>query len=289
MCFRVNNVIGDTLRLSKFSGRIVLNISEPWQLRMFRKTLKKKMRLKHLVMHIGNLSESDKCLLVTCGDNNGAMNYHLRNLGGQWSWADLEEKSIREMEELLGDTVHKVKSDKLPFDDKQFDCVVAIDVHEHLENPYIFTRELRRVAKNDAKVIVTVPNGDERKIATRIKNSIGMTKEKYGHVVEGYDLPELRSILTKSGIEPYLESSFSKFFTEMLELSINFLYVIVFFEMLYGLYIMYLGFATPLLETPTDKVVGYFVVTAVIALVIWFVLGAILSALFAFGGAFRMF
>lgn len=199
----------------------------PWQLRMFQKTLKKKLRLRHLKQHIGAIAPADKCLLVTCGDNNGAMNYHLRSLGGQWSWADLEEKSIREMSELLGEEVLKVTDQSLPYNDGEYDLVISIDVHEHVADAITFTKELRRVARKGGKVVMTVPNGDETKIATRIKNAVGMTKEKYGHVVEGYDLPELRKICLASGITPVMESSFSRFFTELLELSINFLYVIV--------------------------------------------------------------
>lgn len=196
-----------------------------WQLKMFQKTLKKRLRLKHLRFHLGFLSHNDNCLLLTCGDNNGAINYHLRELGGKWSWADLEDKSIEEMSELLAEKVLHVQEDSFPFDDAKFDCVVSIDVHEHLEDPHPLTRELWRVTKPGGKVIVTVPDGDETKTATRIKNFIGMTKEKYGHVREGYDISELKEILKENQIEPQAESSFSKFFTEILELGINLLYV----------------------------------------------------------------
>jgi SAM-dependent methyltransferase len=199
----------------------------PWQLRMFKKTLKKKLRLRALKRHLGHISENDKCLLVTCGDNNGAMNFYLKEIGGMWSWADLEARSIQEMSELLGERVLHVPENHLPFPENKFDCVIAIDVHEHLEDPNPFTRELWRVTKQGGKIIVTVPNGDETKLATRIKNFIGMTKEKYGHVREGYDIPALKKLLSTNGIQPYAESSFSRFFTEILELSINFLYVIV--------------------------------------------------------------
>jgi SAM-dependent methyltransferase len=202
-----------------------MSVNTPWQLRMFQKTLKKKLRLKALKKHIGHLPEKYECLLVTCGDNNGALNYYLRELGGKWSWADLEKKSLTEMSELLDEEVLHVREDYLPFPEHLFDCVVAIDVHEHLEDPNPFTRELRRVTKNGGDIIVTVPNGDETKLATRIKNAVGMTKEKYGHVREGYNISELRELFRANEIEPCAESSFSKFFTEMLELSINYAYV----------------------------------------------------------------
>ena len=196
-----------------------------WQLAMFRKTLKKKMRLRHLKLHLRPLSPGMKCFFVTCGDNNGAMNYFLRELGGEWFWADLERKSIAEMEDLLGQTVEHVRPDRLPFPDNSFDVVIAVDVHEHIPDPRPFTAELYRITRENGQVIVTVPNGNEKKTATRIKNAVGMTKEKYGHVREGLDLPELRQLLEGARFRPDKATTFSRFFTEMLELSINFLYV----------------------------------------------------------------
>jgi len=157
-----------------------------WQLEMFQKTLKKKLRLKALGKYLGNLSKADACLLVTCGDNNGAINYYLRFIGGRWSWADLEDKSIEEMSKLLGDPVHRAEESRLPFGSDQFDIVVSIDVHEHVYDPNAFTKELSRVAKPGGKILVTVPNGDETKLAVRLKNFLGMTKDKYGQNTRRY-------------------------------------------------------------------------------------------------------
>jgi 2-polyprenyl-3-methyl-5-hydroxy-6-metoxy-1,4-benzoquinol methylase len=202
-----------------------MSAETPWQLKMFQKTLKKRLRLKVLKSHIGPFKESDQCLLVTCGDNNGAINYYLKEIGGSWTFADLETKSIAEMTELLNAPVLHVEENRLPFENCQFDCVVSIDVHEHLEDPGPFTLELQRIAKPNAIIIISLPNGDETKIATRIKNFIGMTKDQYGHVREGLQVTELRELMSKSGIKPMAHSTFSKVFTELLELSINFLYV----------------------------------------------------------------
>ena len=202
-----------------------MSAETPWQLKMFQKTLKKRLRLKVLKSYIGALNESDRCLLVTCGDNNGAINYCLQEIGGRWTWADLETRSIAEMSELLNAPVLHVKENRLPFENDQFDRVISIDVHEHLQDPGPFTAELQRVAKPDSKIVITLPNGDETKIANRIKNFVGMTKEQYGHVREGLLVSELEELMAKSGIKPTAHSTFSRFFTEMLELSINFLYV----------------------------------------------------------------
>jgi SAM-dependent methyltransferase len=196
----------------------------PWQLRMFSRTLKKKLRLSVLREILGRLNDQ-KCLLVTCGDNNGAINYRLRQLGGCWSWADCENKSITEMCMLLGEEVKFIDSRQLPYPDEHFDCVITVDVHEHLQDPATFTREITRVLKSGGRAVITVPSGDARKIANRIKNAIGMSREKYGHVRDGFTVPELQSLMRVMDIEPRRAATFSRFFTEMIELGINYIYV----------------------------------------------------------------
>jgi len=52
---------------------------------------------------------------------------------------------------------------------------------------------------------------------------------------------------------------------------------------LYSLYILYLGFAAPMMETPKDKVVGYLVVSIVVYIVLYAVIALILGAIFAVG------
>jgi 2-polyprenyl-3-methyl-5-hydroxy-6-metoxy-1,4-benzoquinol methylase len=199
---------------------------EPWQLKLFRKSLKKQQKLKALKEIIGN-NDDRRCLLITCGDNNGAMNWHLKNTGGDWSWVDAEEDSIAQIGEVTGDEVVAMNKDnpKLPYPDKSFDVVLTIDVHEHLLKPELVNQELVRVVKPAGWVIVTTPNGDENKSVTRIKQMIGMRPEDYGHYVVGYDVPQLESQLENVNLKPFQNSSYSRFFTEMLELVINFLYV----------------------------------------------------------------
>lgn len=199
--------------------------SQPWQLRMFEKTLKKKLRLKEFRKYLKSVPPSQECLLVTCGDNNGAINYHLRELGGRWSWADMENTTLQEMSELLGDPVAAASNDHLPFPDNHFDLAIAIDVHEHLPSPEVFTAELKRICKNQGRILITVPGGDNRKLVNILKNNVGMTKEKYGHYRDGLSITELNNLMNAAGITPSRASTFSRFFTEMIELSINFLYV----------------------------------------------------------------
>jgi SAM-dependent methyltransferase len=199
---------------------------QPWQLQMFQRSLKKQLKLEALLETLGDVSDQ-QCLLVTCGDNNGALNWHFRAHGGIWTWGDVAGENLAEMSELLDEPVHYVQKDRFPWADDQFDRIVSIDTLEHLEDDQPFLSELYRVLRSDGRAIVTVPNGDPRLLANRIKWRVGMTPDIYGHARSGYTVPELCDRMQRVGLQPVGDSSYSRFFTEMAELVINYGYVFV--------------------------------------------------------------
>jgi SAM-dependent methyltransferase len=202
-------------------------LQEPWQLRLFRKSLKKQQKLAALLAMVDPVSPQYACLLLTCGDNNGALNWHFKQHGGHWTWADAERESAAQITDLTGDEVLAIDKGNphIPVADNTFDLVVVIDVHEHLESTQMLNRELVRVAKLGGRVIVTTPGGNPRKLANRIKSWVGMDKSDYGHVVDGYDVAALQNQLRQANMTPVAKGSYSRFFTEMLELGINLAYV----------------------------------------------------------------
>jgi hypothetical protein len=58
---------------------------------------------------------------------------------------------------------------------------------------------------------------------------------------------------------------------------------------LYGLYILYLGFSEGMMDTPKDKVIGYYVVSLVVAVILFFVVSLIVGAIVVWGGGYRAF
>lgn len=196
----------------------------PWQLKMFGKSLKKRQKVRLLLDMLGPLTE-ERCLLVTNGDNNGAMNYHFRAAGGRWLWGELEQQAIPEMEEFLGQPVKCVSPEAWPFEDAAFDRVVMIDVHEHLTNVGPVNLELARVLAPGGMAVVTTPNGNTHLPVAVLKRWLGMGPSSYGHVVQGYDAPQLESMLREAGLDPEGRGAYARFFTELAELVINFGYV----------------------------------------------------------------
>lgn len=45
----------------------------------------------------------------------------------------------------------------MPFDDGQFDCVIATECFEHIADPFAFCRELTRVLRPGGELVLTVP------------------------------------------------------------------------------------------------------------------------------------
>jgi len=68
---------------------------------------------------------------------------------------------------------------------------------------------------------------------------------------------------------------------------IPFLGILVILASLYGIYLLYLGFVTPLMNTPKEKAVGYLIVSIIVVMVLMVVVSIILGAIFAVGGFYR--
>jgi len=64
---------------------------------------------------------------------------------------------------------------------------------------------------------------------------------------------------------------------------IPFLGWLAFFGSLYGIYLFYLGFTSSLMETPPDKVIGYVVVSIVVAVILMAIVWSVLGAIFFVG------
>ena len=147
--------------------------------------------------------------------------------GGEWVWGDVMGENLHEMSTFLSEPVTRVPESDAPFQDGAFDCIVAIDVLEHLPDDQPFLLEMRRVLHKEGTLIVTVPNGDPTLLANRIKSAVGMKPEVYGHTRAGYTVPELSLSIREANFVPTSTGGYSRLFTEMMELIINFGYVFV--------------------------------------------------------------
>lgn len=93
-----------------------------------------------------------KVLNVGCG-RKGQMDY-LNALGYDAFGVDFD----------IEDDTERVKfhdlntQDPLPFDAEFFDVIICQEIIEHIENPWLLMRKIKRVLKNNGRLILTVPN-----------------------------------------------------------------------------------------------------------------------------------
>jgi SAM-dependent methyltransferase len=196
----------------------------PWQLEMFNRSIKKRKKVQALLQFVGN-AQAKTCLLLTCGDNTGAMNYYFIQNGGNWFHADLQEENLASLKQLTHGRLAYMDVRGDCYKPASFDLIVVLDVLEHIRTDVAFMQRLQQALRPGGRVIVTVPNAGADLLANHIRNAMGMTPDKYGHVRGGYTVPELNHTLQQAGYRVVRDGGYSRIITELIELVINFVYV----------------------------------------------------------------
>ena len=89
----------------------------------------------------------------------GAFSVKLKEIGLNVTAVDLDEKNWKvEDIDLLPANLDSEFSAKLIEDKEKFDLAVAIEIIEHLENPFQFVRECSKILKKNGLLLLTSPN-----------------------------------------------------------------------------------------------------------------------------------
>ncbi len=98
--------------------------------------------------------------LLDIGAKWGGLGECARSLGLKVDYTGLElnEDNIRKAVELGLDVREANASESLPIDDHEYDCVVCLELLEHLPAPIGLLGEIRRVLKPDGRAVLSVPN-----------------------------------------------------------------------------------------------------------------------------------
>jgi SAM-dependent methyltransferase len=195
---------------------------EPWQLQLVKRSLKKREKLKLLEKHL-HIKPTDVVLDLGCAQ--GILSYFLRKKGGLWVSADLDFVNCKTSLDLLKSRVVQLGTNSLPFKDESFDKVVSLDYLEHLDNDLGCLDEINRILKTNGELLLATPRTGRIFILHKLRPFLGMKLEFYGHKREGYSLKGLTKKLNSTGFSPLQHKSFSRFFSEFLELLLNFLYI----------------------------------------------------------------
>ncbi len=196
----------------------------PWQIRIFNKSLKKKLKWRLLERILPTaIPATARCLDLGCAK--GTFSWLLRTRGGAWVSADLDDANLTATRDLVGPSVVRVDYRALPFADGTFDIVSVLDFLEHVEEDGRCLEELSRILKTGGTFLLSAPATGRFFLANRLRRLAGMTMEDYGHVREGYRLENLAERLEGLGFRVTHRATYSRFFTEILELLLNVFYV----------------------------------------------------------------
>jgi len=191
---------------------------EPWAVALFRRSVLKQRKLAEITALLGP-TDGRRCLDL--GSDNGVVSLMLRRGGGRWASADLTEEAVASIRELVASDVHLVSGDRLPFPDREFDRVAVVDMIEHVPDDRAFVAELARITRPGGRLVVNTPHRRET-VLRRVRDRVGLTDEKHGHVRPGYTAEELRRLLEGSGSFAWdTHRTYSRAFSELVDLAIN--------------------------------------------------------------------
>jgi SAM-dependent methyltransferase len=183
-----------------------------WPLLLFSKSVLKQRKFREITEALG---ETDQLQCLDIGSDNGVISYLLRGRGGAWKSADLDEKALRSIRELVKDGGFQIDGRRTPFHDNQFDRVVIVDFLEHVHTDREFIEELHRIIKPGGELIINVPHM-KNSLLRRFRLAIGQTDEKHGHVRPGYTIDGLTA-LTMGRFMIVSYKTYSKFFSECID------------------------------------------------------------------------
>lgn len=192
-------------------------MTEPWALRLFRKSPLKRDKVAALLSVLGPV-DGKRCLDL--GSDNGVVSLLLRQQGGSWASGDLTPETVEAIRGLVETDVHLVTEDKLPFVDREFDLVVVADMIEHVEGEARFVAELARVLKPSGRLIVNTPHVRNTALR-RLRLRLGQTDEKHGHLRPGYTRESLARLL-RDRFEIGETKSYTKAFSETIDTVMQF-------------------------------------------------------------------
>jgi 2-polyprenyl-3-methyl-5-hydroxy-6-metoxy-1,4-benzoquinol methylase len=192
-------------------------MSDSWALALYRRSVIKQEKIRRIA---GMLDDSEGKTCLDIGGDNGIASWLLRRRGGVWHSADLDATTVDSIRRLVGTNVHQIDGTRLPFETSSLDMVVIVDFLEHIESDRLFAGDLARVLRPGGLLVVNVPHLKPGSRLNRLRDSLGLTDEKHGHVRPGYDLAGLTDTL---GGEFVLERSrtYSKAFSELVDIALN--------------------------------------------------------------------
>ncbi len=192
-----------------------------WAVALFNRSVLKQEKFRRITDLLQDPADRTS---LDVGADNGVVSYLLRRRGGRWYSADLDERSVESIRQLVREDVYRLDGARTPFPDGTFDQVVVVDYLEHIPDDDVFAAELRRILRPGGWAIINVPHLKPRSLVNRFRHRIGLTDEWHGHLRPGYTLDGLRRLLGP-GFEVERSVTYSRAFSELVDTGLNWLYL----------------------------------------------------------------
>lgn len=198
-------------------------MTEPWQLQLYRRSLKKKQTVAALLEHLPPV-QGRLCLELGCGT--GLTSHFLRQRGGAWVSCDFERDHVRSARQLVRDRIVQIGEREIPFRSASFDVVAAINFLEHIRDDEKFFAEMVRVLKPGGDFLFMAPKGETGRPGFALKRLLGFTadQEGFGHARDGYPPASARALMQRNGLVVEGVDDYCRLFTESLEDLLNYGY-----------------------------------------------------------------
>ena len=136
--------------------------------------------------------------LLDIGAKWGGLGQYARGLGLEIDYTGLElsEENVRKAAEFGLDVRLADVSQPLPSPDCEYDCVVCLELLEHLTAPVALLSEIRRILKPDGRAVLSVPNPYSW---VEIYRELFSRTDREGHL-NAFTTPVIENVLALSGL-----------------------------------------------------------------------------------------
>jgi len=143
---------------------------------------------------------SKKSKILDCGCGKGVLSNILFENGRNVYACDLDRKQFK-AKNIPFKFANLNK--KLPYKNDFFDCVICLEVIEHLENPWLLIREIHRVLNKNGLLIISSPNISNclARIYYLFTGEIWFFKKHDSDHINPISFWEIKSILKKTGFK----------------------------------------------------------------------------------------
>ncbi len=153
-----------------------------------------------------------------CGD--GYLSYLMAKAGHRVTAVDISKARLDKFAEVaMKYNISQINSsfEDLKIPKESFDCVICIEVLEHLGNPQNALKIIRHVLRPKGKIILAVPVGEDLRLGIVSCPRCGWNFHRDGHV-QKFSVGSLCKMLKESGLNPIKAWAFQSVFTRQLQM-----------------------------------------------------------------------